>query len=62
MSCRLKREQACTALHNGQRCTRPASELGDLCSAHWRGLSPSARDFLRWEESWADYVDPDPTD
>lgn len=53
MSVNLRDDQCCKALVSGQRCLRPASELGGLCSAHWRGLSPASRDYLRWEASWA---------
>lgn len=60
MSCRMRWEQSCTALHKGQRCTRPATELGDLCGAHWRALSPATRDYLKWEAAWSiEILEPD---
>jgi hypothetical protein len=49
----MRWEQACTALHKGERCQKPATELGALCGAHWRALSPAARSTLEWEATWA---------
>lgn len=53
MSVHLRWESCCTVIHNGHRCTRPATELGGLCGAHWRGAQQSTRDYLTWKATWA---------
>lgn len=53
MSAHLRWDQCCNALTEGKRCAAPATELGGLCGAHWRGLNPSTRDYLKWEAAWA---------
>jgi hypothetical protein len=60
VSCRIRWEQSCAALDSGVRCTRPATELGHLCTAHWQGLSPTTRATLQWEAAWAIEI-PEPT-
>jgi hypothetical protein len=49
----MRWEQSCAALDGGVRCTRPATELGHLCTAHWQALSPTTRATLQWEAAWA---------
>lgn len=45
MSAELRIDQCCIR----EGCKAPIRELGGLCSAHWRGLSPEERAALRWE-------------
>lgn len=52
MSAELRWEQCCSVLVEGHRCTRPATELGGLCGAHWRGAQQSTRDYLKWKAAW----------
>lgn len=52
MSVHLRKEQCCTSKPNGVPCTRPARELGKLCTACWMALSPAAREFLRETDTW----------
>lgn len=54
MTVELRWEQCCTVIHEGRRCTRPATELGGLCGAHWRGAQQSTRDYLTWKATWED--------
>lgn len=53
MSCHMRWDQACIALHKGQRCTRPAREVGGYCTSCFGSLNASTRDYLRWEAAWA---------
>lgn len=61
MSAELRWEQCCSVLVEGRRCTKPATELGGLCGAHWRGAQQSTRDYLKWKAAWQiDDPEPDP--
>lgn len=53
MSVHMRWEQSCVALHKGERCKRPASELGGFCTPCWKSLNPETRDYLKWEAAWA---------
>lgn len=52
MSCRLRKDQCCVTIREGEHCLAPATELGGHCRSCWRGLSPESRAFLAWEASW----------
>lgn len=49
MSCRLRKDQCCVTIRDGERCLAPARELGGHCTRCFRALSPAERAFLDWD-------------